>query len=218
MSFTKIKTQRSRLADEVYEQILSAITTRVIDPEKKIVQEQLAAAFNISRTPVREALFRLQQEGILEIREKGGFYVRSISDSEVREIYQTRKAIEGYSIRLLTDEKDETIFTKIEKILGAEEDRKISTPEELYQSNRKIHRAFVEHTGNKYLLDMFDQMWNRSISYFLFQTIPEGDLQETEDDHHQLCALMRSGDATAAEAAMRSHIEDGLQLQLDHMD
>ena len=71
MPFKPLAQPRQRLADQVYGQIMEAIRSGEIGPDERIVQEKLAEEFAISRTPIREALFRMQQEGILELTEGG---------------------------------------------------------------------------------------------------------------------------------------------------
>lgn len=212
--FKKITVPRLRLADEAYRQIVEAIHQGDIDPTRRIVQEKLASELEISRTPVREALLRLEQEGILELSGRGGFVIRQINAHEVNEIYQTRVAIEGHAARLLTERGDADAFAQIKAIITLQETQPLVSALAYYDANKTIHRAFVERTSNKFLLEMFDQMWNRGLSLHLFAAFSSDALGASLGDHHQLCEIMKSGDAAAAEAAMRRHIEDGLQLQL----
>jgi DNA-binding GntR family transcriptional regulator len=212
--FKKISVPRLRLADEAYRQIIEAIHRGDIDPAKRIVQEKLASELEISRTPVREALLRLEQEGILELSGRGGFNVRQITPDEVNKIYQTRVAIEGHAARLLTERGDAIAYEQIDAIITKQETRSLNSTLAYYDANKRIHRAFVERTDNKFLLDMFDQLWNRGLSLHLFATFSTDELGASLGDHHQLCTIMQAGDPEMAAAAMRSHIEDGLQLQL----
>ena len=94
--FKKIEVTRLRLADQVYDQILHAIENGLIAPADRIVQEKLADELMVSRTPVREALLRLQQEGILTAVDRGGFTIRQATPREIIELYQAREAVEGY--------------------------------------------------------------------------------------------------------------------------
>ncbi|ANN62058.1 hypothetical protein A9174_34700 (plasmid) [Mesorhizobium loti NZP2037] len=216
--FQQIIVPKRRLADEVYAQILSAITEGAIPPSERIVQEKLAADFQISRTPVREALLRLEQEGILITVGSGGFMVRQVADDEAREIYAARQAIEGHSARVLALELDAARLDRIRSVIEAQESRKITTAGEYYDANKAIHRSFVEQTGNRYLLEMFDSMWNRSVSFHIFTTtMSESYLKASLREHAKLLDAVRKGDADAAAQAMRSHIDDGLELQLQAM-
>ena len=101
MRFQSIQPQRRRLADEVYDQLVTAIRARDIGPDDNLVQEKLAADMQISRTPVREALMRLEQEGVLEVSKRGSFRLYQMDDQEVRELYQSRAAVEGQCLSLI---------------------------------------------------------------------------------------------------------------------
>ena len=76
----------SRLADEVYDQLVAAIVRRDIGPEDRLVQEKLAAEMQISRTPVREALMRLEQEAVLTVSNRGSFKLYQMDDQEIRKL------------------------------------------------------------------------------------------------------------------------------------
>ncbi|MBE1206122.1 GntR family transcriptional regulator [Aminobacter carboxidus] len=216
--FKPIIVYNQRLADEVHRQILLAITGGIIAPSDRIVQEKLAAEFQISRTPVREALLRLEQEGVLVTAGRGGFALRLISDEDAREIYSARQSIEGYSARLLAEAKDEAAFERIAEVIRTEEARQVTTAAEYYEANKAIHRTFVSQTGNRYLLEMFDLMWNRSISFHVFASTMSGSaLAESLRAHLDLLDAVHSGDGDVAARAMREHIAQGLDLQLNAM-
>ncbi len=212
--FTRIETTKQRLADQVYDQILKAIQAGAIQPAERIVQEKLAETLQISRTPVREALLRLEQEGLLVTSGRGGFLIRLTTDSEVREIYQTRAAIEGYAARLLASEGDLGKVGRIEAVIRFQESLQLTSAHGYYDANRAIHRSFVAETGNRYLLDMFDSMWNRGVSFHIFASMTADDLKSSLQGHIPLCEAIRSHDANRAAGAMLAHIENGLELQL----
>jgi len=84
MALKSIRVDKRRLADEVYDQLLESIVRGELGPDDRLVQEKLAAELDISRTPVREALLRLEQEGVLVSAARGGFKLYRMSESEVR--------------------------------------------------------------------------------------------------------------------------------------
>lgn len=217
-TFKRIKAPRIRLADEVYQQIVHAIHVGDITPDQRLVQEKLASELEISRTPIREALLRLEQEGVLKTSNRGGFIIRQVELDEVREIYQTRCAIEGYAASLLAAQGNSNHFAQIEAIISQEESRNLVTAADFYDANKNIHRAFVERTQNRFLLDMFDQMWNRGFSLHMFAKIKQEELKKSLGEHKPILDILRKGDAAAAEAAMRAHIGDGLTLQLQSLN
>lgn len=212
--FKKIEPLRTRLADAVYEQIFAAITHGDIEPGERIVQEKLAQELNVSRTPVREALLRLEQEGVLTTVGRSGFEIVRISADDVRQIYQSREAIEGYAIRLLTESGNPISVARIDAIIETEENLKSQTVTAYFNANRAIHRGIVSETGNRYLLEMFDSLWNRSSSFQMFAEIGNLNLEKSLGEHASLCDAIRTADANHAVATMRAHITSGLDLQL----
>ncbi|MAU07526.1 MAG: hypothetical protein CL919_06620 [Deltaproteobacteria bacterium] len=213
--FQQLPNTQPRLADEVYRQILSAILSGYIEPGERIVQEKLAAEINVSRTPVREALLRLEQEGILEIASRSGFSIRKITDAEVRQIYQAREAVEGYSARILAESGTRTQHNVIEQVFAKEQQSRPNGIEDFFRANKQIHRTIVEQTGNRHLLEMFDSLWNRGISFRLFAAISNVDLTASLGEHQALIDTIRTNSPEAAEAVMVIHIRDGLELQLE---
>lgn len=216
--FQKIEVSRIRLADRVYEQILQAINQGYIGPADRIVQEKLAEELVVSRTPVREALLRLEQEGILRSVDRGGFAIRQTTPREIAELYQAREAIEGYCCAALARQAGAGELVALEEVIRQVE---ATTPVDVaayYTANRQIHRAFVATTGNHHLLEMFDAMWNRSLSFQAFRLMKPAQLDLTLTGHLGLLDPIRSGDPVAANRAMIAHIQQGMQLQLSALD
>ena len=212
--FKKIEVTRIRLADQVYDQILHAIENGLIAPADRIVQEKLADELMVSRTPVREALLRLQQEGILTAVDRGGFTIRQVTPREIIELYQAREAIEGYCCAKLADAADPADLSRIEALIHTNENALLETVSQFYAANRQIHRAFVQATGNHHLLEMFDALWNRSLSFQTFRLMKQPQLDLTLSGHFVLVEAIRSNDPHLAAQTMSSHIRDGMQLHL----
>jgi DNA-binding GntR family transcriptional regulator len=205
---------QSRLADDVYEQILSAIVNGDIAPGERLIQEKIASQINISRTPVREALLRLEQEGILEISGRKGFSIRKIAEDEVRQLYAVREAIEGYAARQVAEHKDPEHLAAIKLTVDAELEEDLTDVEVDFRVNRTIHRTIVEQTNNPMLLDMFDRVWGRGVSLWLFAATrsDQGPLEPVQ--HQDLFATLSTADPDTAQRAMIDHIRDGLDRQL----
>ena len=140
MAFKSIQPVRRRLADEVYDQIVDAIMNLDIGHDDRLIQEKLAADLGISRTPVREALIRLEQEGVLRKSAQGGFRLYQMSDQEVRELYQTRAAIEGQVARILAERHTPQDIATLRKTISKEENISSNSVREYFEANRNIHR------------------------------------------------------------------------------
>ncbi len=202
-----------RLADEVYDQLYTGINSGLIDPNERIVQERLADELEVSRTPVREALIRLEYEGILVREGRGGYVIRRFSKQEISQIYSAREAVECHALGLLCEMNSPKLVKNLVDTIEKEENRNRSSLNEYYEANKLIHRTFVKETGNRFLLEMFDQIWNRSVGFVVFSALEEENLSVSLSGHLSLCEAVASGDSQAAVEAMRDHIREGLSLQ-----
>ncbi len=214
MALKSIQPARRRLADQVYEQLKQAILDGEIKPDESLVQERLAAELQISRTPVREALIRLEQEGVLEVSSRGSFRIYKMSDQEVRELYQARAAVEGQAIRILAERCDSDDIATLRAHIESEENISATDVQTYFNANRNVHRKFVELAGNRFLLEMFDMIWGKAMAYYLFAAIENADLSESLGDHMMLVDVVAAGDKTEALEALTLHIQDGFDLQL----
>ena len=211
-TFSKIG-QMSRLSDEVYEQILQAVLNRTIDPHQRFIQEELAEQMQVSRTPVREALLKLESEGVLERIGRSGFKLRKYTDDEVRYVYEARESVECFALGLLSQRFDSSQIDDLKSTVEKLESGGYPSAVDYFMANKNIHRQFVLATGNEVLIDMFDVIWNRSRSYFLFSEFDDSDLEKSLEGHLELCDVLKSKDEELARQKMKDHIYDGLQLQ-----
>ena len=214
MGLQKINVPRQRLAELVYDQILAGLQSGEIAPDERLHQERLAELLSVSRTPVREALLRLEQEGLLASTANGGFEIRKISEEDVRDIYQSRQAIEGFCAGYLAQAVNPIMLQKLRETISEQERATAETSQAHYEANRTIHRAFVEATGNRYLLESFDALWNRSLSLHIFQTLSQSLLVASRKGHMALCDEIETGSFERAQTAMHDHIAEGCSLQL----
>lgn len=186
-----------------------------IGPDDRLVQERLAAELQISRTPIREALLRLEQEGVLATSARGGFVLYAMTTGEVKELYQARAAVEGQAARILAARNDPQLNAILRQTIETEENISSDTVRAYFEANRKIHRRFVELVDNRYLLEMFDSVWNRAVSFQLFAAIETVDLSKSLGDHMSLVEAIESGDRGRALETFTAHIQDGFELQLE---
>ena len=214
MMFKSLSQPRIRLADQVYDQILQAIRDGSISNDDRIVQEKLAEEFEISRTPIREALFRMEQEGILSVAPRGGFVIRRLDKQEIAELYGARASIEGHAARLLVEANDKKIYDRLRKVIIKAEDLKEESVQACFEANMAIHRAFVVATDNRFLLEFFDNIWSRGSSFTLYATLQDEDLSKSFGGHLDLVDAIETGEVSTAVEKIIAHICDGKDLQL----
>ena len=214
MKFKKVIAIQPRLADDVYNQILSAIVDGEITKGERLIQEQIAEAVDVSRTPVREALLRLEQEGILEQRGRKGFSIREISAKEVRDMYGVREAIEGYAASTIAITRTPELLAPIKKSIDAELVSSQANVEEVFLLNRTIHRTIIVQTNNPLLLKMFERIWNGGVSLWLFAATQTGIEEPNPKAHIELFEILANASPDNARQAMVDHIREGLHLHI----
>ncbi len=214
--FNKIDQTQTRLAESVYEQIFDAIVRGSIVPGTKLIQETLATELAVSRTPVREALLRLEQEGILEFVPRRGFFVRDISETEVNDLYEARIAIEGFAARAVAEAGNPQALKKLEKIIRSQSETEPISIVDAFRANQTVHRGVVEATVNPVLLELFDSVWTRSIGLRMYAHAfsPEKYVQHVVNEHIPLLDALLAGDGERAEKEMVAHIQAGRDVQL----
>lgn len=212
-TFSKIEHVNTRLAEFAYEQVFNAIVVGQLVPGDRLIQEKLAEDLDISRTPVREALLRLEQEGVVIHSGRRGFIVRDISEQEIRDVYQAREAIEGYAARVAAKTRTSEDLTRLEFL---SQPTTLDTVEAAFRANEGLHRAIVEATGNRYLVELFNSVWTRSVGLRLYADIfaQASFPPDIADDHTPVLEALAAGDGAAAEAAMVSHIRAGCEIQV----
>ena len=215
MALQSIRPERRRLADEVYDQLIQAILANEITPNDVLVQEKLASELQISRTHVREALMRMEREGVLEVSHRGSFRLYRMTQKEVHELYQARAAIEGQAARILAANHTDEMIADLRLFIQQEEDIQSTTVQDYFHANRNIHRRFVELANNRFLLEMFDMIWGKAMAFQLFSTIENVDLAKSLGDHITLVDVIATGDRTATLEAFTQHIQDGFDLQIE---
>lgn len=202
------------LADIAYDRISQAMLSGDIKPGVRLVMDRLATQLDISRTPVRDALLRLEREGLIEPTGRRGYVVRAPSHEDALQCYEAREAVEGYAARRVA-ELGGPAFDYVKAALDAAKMADESTSISVYRSHMEFHRAVVEATGNPALLDLFDDVWQRAKGLYLFADfLAHRETHETVYlEHRPLLTAMHKGPDEAFEA-MRQHIHAGLSVHL----
>jgi DNA-binding GntR family transcriptional regulator len=215
MALQPLHQSKNRLADSAHAAIMAALREGSLKPGDRLVMDRIAAELGISRTPVRDALQRLEREGVIVASPPRGYEVRTVSAAEIRAIYQAREAVEGYAARVVAGLGAEAV-AEVEQAMDAAAEMDASTVHGAFAANVAVHRGIVSAAGNSYLVDLFDDVWGRvaavlSFAELYFQEIEHPDVRA---DHAKLVRALRSGDAAKAERAAINHIRDGLQRNL----
>jgi DNA-binding GntR family transcriptional regulator len=215
MALQPLAQSNSRLADAAHRSIMTALLDGSLKPGDRLVMDRIAAELGISRTPVRDALQRLEQEGVIVASPPRGYEVRLVGDHEITAIYQAREAVEGFAARIFVT-LGRTAVDEFERALDEAAEIDASTALGSFEANRLVHRSIVAACGNPYLVDLFDDIWGKAAAALTFAEL-FGHEQEHPDiraDHQTLLRALRSGDQGRAERAAITHIRSGLKRNL----
>lgn len=208
---------RPNLAELAYDAIIAGVLDGGVKPGDRLIMDQLAEQLGISRTPVRDALGRLAQEGLVEPAGRRGYLVREVDASGVSQLYQAREAVEGYAARFLAalpDREDRMALVRA----GMDEAEQLNdgSPSGSLFANRLVHRSVVEATGNPYLTAGFDNIWGHSLALYVYVRAFPADpfAEDVRADHHELLETLATGSPKEAEQAMIEHINEGLDRNI----
>jgi DNA-binding GntR family transcriptional regulator len=202
----------SNFSELARKEITNAILAGNLRLGQKINQKKLADMLNMSRTPLREALVSLEKEGLI-VREERGYSICYLEKSEVDELYDTRKLLEGYGAYLCTLNITETgrkelrnHMLKVEMLKNTEENDYLKKAE----MNGKIHEMIAEYSNNRYLLKYTREIRLKlSLLRVALFTIED---REEEDfiEHSEIVNAILLGDAKEARRKMEEHQDNVL--------
>jgi DNA-binding GntR family transcriptional regulator len=198
----------TNLREQTYDIIKNMIILREIEPGKKINEEHIAREIQVSRTPIREALCRLENEGIVRIVPRRGAFVSDLTETNVKEILMIREVLEGLVVRLAVENMDEKKLEKLRKALEKvsaipEKDRELTH----YTRSEVDFHALLLDASNSQMLKNMMEIINAHLQIIRLRTvvIPER-AQKTVKEHQQILQAIEDGDADAAEELMRKHV------------
>ena len=194
------------LADSVYSQLRDEIRSGRLPSGTPLAEKSLAENLKISRTPIREALRRLQEDGLVEIKHGRGAWVRAVSFREIIEVYEIRELVEPYAAHLaasnLSPDSARQLREMLDNFVEASRQPGISLR---WQVDAKLHDVILEAAGNALLREM---VWDlRMQTERAFTYMQESRLELFRQEHVQLINTILSGDGDAAEELMREHLK-----------
>ena len=206
--------------DFAYNNIKQMILSGKLGPGRKLVHEELAASLSISRTPVREALERLSQEGFAARIPRRGFYVAEISEQEAIELYGARLAIETYALEQTLARgpvAPETIKQLSDYVRRYNALVKGAILKERILVDVQFHLKLADLSGNRYLVRLLAQAFERlTLKRRLEASNPERRKQSARE-HQELMEAIASHNEKRALKALKNHIQNARNVLVSYL-
>lgn len=200
--------------DFAYMQLRQLIITGELEPGSPLQQGRLAEEMGVSTTPLREAIRRLNSEGLITIAAHRDARVAEVTRREAENLYIVRQKLDPLAAELAATEHTQE---EMQAIFEAEAQLTPLTSRgdiDALLAHREFHRRIYRASHNEILIDMLDRIWDKADRYRIIGLRLRGDsVEETTRvarEHHELALAIESRDPNRARAAMEAHIDDSL--------
>ena len=196
------------LKDLAYKKISKLLVDGVLQPDQPISESELVNILNLGRTPVREAILMLEQEGLVRIYPRRGIFINRISIKDVKELFEIREALESIATRLTTKKGLKKDIEEIEKLFDkAEKEKNFNKELRAYDEIHDVlHEFILDNCGNLRIKKIIN---NYRTLLLLQQQIAISIPSRAETsfrEHKEILGAMKLGNAVEAEQKMKHHI------------
>ncbi|MDH2393805.1 GntR family transcriptional regulator [Streptomyces sp. HNM0663] len=201
------------LADDVYDIIRDGLMSHRIPPGSRLNLDQLARELHVSNTPVRQALARLESEGLVEKTPYRGFAASTLLDSKtITELYGYRLLIEPPTAARAARCRTDAEIAELESLCNSDAITQLvtddSTPDKLPQLDVDFHCSIAKQAGNSVVVENLSLTLTRMCLYSLYGR--RGVAERAWEEHRAIVSAIRAGDPDAAARAMHVHLAAGL--------
>lgn len=215
-----------RATPSAYEQIRAAIVEGRYEPGLRLVEQRIAAEFDLSRTPVREALRTLAAEGLVVVEPHRGARVRALDTEEVVDLYDLRARLEGYAAELAAQRHDaddlaaidggiEAFATAIEgPAASGRGDAGVELARALNEANARIHGGIVLAARHRQLEQLLLRTVDAALVFRSFRTFEPTQTRQSHEFHQLIRNAIAARQASRAGALMVEHILQGRDVLL----
>ena len=204
--------ENAPLKQVAYETLKRKIITCEIMPGSLLTEDMLCEELNASRTPVRDAVSRLEQENLVSIKPKKGIKVNRVSMNSIRELFEVRRMLEPEVVlrygNRIPDEEYAQYMRQFE--------RQDLTAQEQFDLDHAFHQIFITASNNRYYKSVYAMIADQVHRYRIL-TSEEVRLEDTQQEHYEIAANCIRGEWDLASAAMLRHIENSKLAIVDYV-
>ncbi|WP_329300709.1 GntR family transcriptional regulator [Streptomyces sp. NBC_00659] len=194
-------------ADRVYAHVKQGVLERRYEGGSLLTEGELADAVGVSRTPVREALLRLEAEGLIKLYPKKGALVLPVSAQEIADVVETRQLVEEHAARKAVPASPR-LLARLEELLDRQKEQAAAGDlAGAAVTDRCFHAEIVRSGGNEILSRLYDQLRDRQLRMGVAVMHAHPDrITKTLVEHEQILQALRAGDADAVVALIHGHV------------
>ena len=200
--------KRENLKEKVYSVLKNRILSFELKPGQKIQESEIARELGVSRTPIREALNKLEQEGLIKILSNKGYFVSDVTSKEIEELYEVREAMEILALRAAFRNSHHEDWTRLEQILSNSETGENSdkSANQLFKNSHRFHEEIARISGNQTLQQMLNTICEKiyRLQWMNIFFIDRG--KRSYQEHLEIVKSLKHGKIEEAVAATQRHI------------
>ena len=203
---TDLQNNSILIRDDVYEHIRADILTCVLLPGARVFENDLAKRYDVSKSPVRDALLRLQEQGLIEVLPRKGYLIRPISIGDAHDLYEMRLLLEKSSLRRACDEATDKDLASLDQFRSVENGELVHW----VMYNRNFHRRITELSGNTRMakitsevIDQFDRLTFVGVSGAPREVTSEKSVAE----HVEIIDALQARDRSKVTSLIAKHIK-----------
>lgn len=207
---------RKNLIEDIYHNLRTRILTEKIYPGQKISEITLASEYQCSRTPVREALKRLEDDGLVIIKPKSGTYIKNETTRDFIELMQVRGSLERLAFHLALENVTARDINQLEKIIGDLDKLIADEPIDMMHFARlhyDFHYTMIELSGNNLLQRHFERL-NLKSSHMFYEMMDKKRAENTQKEHRLIIELLKNKDESGA-GFIENHLQRKIKRFLD---
>jgi DNA-binding GntR family transcriptional regulator len=197
--------RRERLTDQAFDAIRSSIIAGAFAMGERLVETQLADELGMSRAPIREAMQRLAQQGLVDERPHQGSFVCTLTARDVANLYNVRLGIEGVAIRLFVRAGESSAPLR-KSIRDMQRAAKRGSRPDVVRAEMDFHRHIVERSGNPLLVRLFNELEGHILLALALDDESFQDLSEIAEEHNSVVEAVETGSEAVAVSAYAAHI------------
>ncbi len=191
-------------AEAVYQELRGRILDGSIEPASTLNQEVLAAQLGLSITPLREALRRLEAEGLVRLEAHRTMTIAPLTRRELDELYAVRLQLDPFAASLTANVASDEELVHIERLARQ---RVARSPRALLQHNRTFHRLIYANSGNLVLIGILDKLWNQTDRYRLIVLRDRIQERAAGEEHRDIAAALRVRNEALVADLVHRHVQ-----------